>query len=133
MSQLGARLGPGHLRGPLTFPHLVPVSLPLLWLPGLGGHLQPHLLPTSALDSSVPLLQAEGVGSRSPAAPSLRKGSSSPAQPSPLPALPEDVVLRDVETPALSALFELLEFCWFVSLPFHQGHGFASNLKRFTP
>lgn len=56
-----------------------------------------------------------------------------PAQPSPLPALPEDVVLRDVETPALSALFELLEFCWFVSLPFHQGHGFASNLKRFTP
>ena len=82
VSQLGVRLRPGHLRGPLTFPHLGPASLPLLWPPGLGGHLQPHLLPTGALDSSVPLLQAEGVGSRPLATPSFPKGPSSPAQPS---------------------------------------------------
>lgn len=54
-------------------------------------------------------------------------------QPSPLPAPPGDVVLWDVETPALSAFLEPLELCWFASLPFHQGHGFASNLKTFTP
>ena len=82
VSQLGAGLGPGHLQGPLTFPHLVPASLPLLWPRGLGGHLQPHLLPTGALDSSVPLLQAKGVGSRPLATPSFPKGPSSPAQPS---------------------------------------------------
>lgn len=78
----GSPVGSWAPPGASDFPRLVPVSLPPLWLPGLRGHLQPHLLPTSALGSSVPLFQAEGVGSRSPAAPSLRKGSSSPAQPS---------------------------------------------------